>query len=183
MHKPLNLATLIILTVALCTTGCATKSRSFDAKGMYLSESGQLAAGYIHVDAIPEGTDSAVIHYTEDTALLSPSTKTHAIDIVLTGTNSVGSAGTIVSSICQAFVSVAPKIAEVNASAPKGVTALDVAQANAAKSAEVKRVAATAKGLKNESPTAETATAAAPSAAASGSTDAADCANGACVDK
>jgi len=114
------------LTVALCTTGCATKSRTFDAKGMYVSESGQLAVGYIHVDAIPEGTDSAVIHYTEDTALLSPSTKTHDIDIVLTGTNSVGSAGAIVKSICKAFVSVAPSIAKINAEAPKGITVLDV---------------------------------------------------------
>lgn len=176
------IATTITAALAAILAGCATKSRSFDAKGMYVSETGQLAVGYIHVDAIPEGTESAVVHYEEDVALLSPSTKTHAIDIILTGTNSVGSAGTIVSSICKAFVSVAPKIAEVNASAPKGVTALDVAQANAAKSAEVKRAAATAKGLKSESPAAEAATAAAPSAAASGSTDA-DCANGACVDK
>lgn len=151
-----------ILAAAFC--GCwSPKARSFDAGGLYLSETGQLAAGKIHVDAIPEGTESAVIHYTEDTALLSPSTKTHDIDVILTGTNSVYHASSIVASICNAFVAVAPKIAEVNANAPKGATALDVAQANAAKSAEVKRAAAIAKGLKSESPAAETATTVAPS--------------------
>ncbi len=120
---------LKIMTLAACAaamTGCATKSRSFDAKGMYVSESGQLAVGAIHVDAIPEGTDSAVVHYTEDTALLSPSTKTHDIDIILTGTNSVGSAKGIVKSICEAFVQVAPGIAKIEAEAPKGITVLDV---------------------------------------------------------
>jgi ribosomal protein S9 len=115
MHKLITLATLAVLTVALCTTGCATKSRTVDIRGMFVSESGQLAIGYAHVDAIPEGTDSAVIHYKEDTALLSPSTKTHAIDITLTGTNSVGSASAIVDKICKAFVAVAPSIAKTNA--------------------------------------------------------------------
>lgn len=123
---------IIVAALAAVAAGCATKSRSFDAKGMYVSDSGQLAVGYVHVDAIPDGVDSAIIHYTEDTALLSPSTKTHDIDIILTGTNSVGSAGGIVASICQAFVEVAPSIARVEADAPKGKTALDVAQANAA---------------------------------------------------
>lgn len=129
-----------ILAAAFC--GCwSPKARSFDASGIYVSETGQLAAGKIHVDAIPEGTESAVIHYTEDTALLSPSTKTHDIDVILTGTNSVGSASNIVSSICQAFVAVAPKIAEVNANAPKGVTVLDAATAQSKTAAEVKKTA------------------------------------------
>ncbi len=117
---------LIAAACSLILSGCATKSRSFDAKGMYVSESGQLAVGMVHVDAIPEGTDSAVIHYTEDTALLSPTTKTHDIDIILTGSNSVGSAKGIVKSICEAFVHVAPSIAKTEADAPKGITVLDV---------------------------------------------------------
>lgn len=115
-----------LFALAWCLTGCATKARSFEAKGMYISESGQLAVGKVHVDAIPEGTDSAVVHYTEDTALLSPSTKTHDIDIILTGSNSVGSANGIVKSICDAFVQVAPSIAKTEADAPKGITVLDV---------------------------------------------------------
>jgi len=118
-----------ILAAAFC--GCATKSRSVGIGGMWLSETGQLAVGKVRVDAIPEGSESAVIHYKEDTALLSPSKKTHDIDVILTGTNSVGSASNIVSSICQAFVAVAPKIAEVNANATEGVTVLDAAQAKA----------------------------------------------------
>ena len=122
---------LILAALAAIATGCATKSRSFDAKGMYVSESGQLAIGYVHVDAIPEGVDSAVIHYEEDVALLSPSTKTHDIDIILTGTNSVGSAEGVVREICKAFVQVAPGIAQTNASAAKCATSpIDLAKAN-----------------------------------------------------
>lgn len=96
--------------VAASIVGCATKSRSFDAKGMYASESGQVAIGKVHVDAIPEGTDSAVVHYSEDTAWISD-TKTHYIDVILTGTNSVTNASTIVDAICDAFVAVGKKAA------------------------------------------------------------------------
>ena len=60
--------------------------------------------------------DSAVIHYEEDVALLSPSTKTHDIDIILTGTNSVGSAEGVVREICKAFVQVAPVVSKSGAS-------------------------------------------------------------------
>lgn len=143
-----KLITTLALAAAFC--GCATKSRSVDIGGMWLSETGQLAVGKVRVDAIPEGSESAVIHYTEDTALLSPSKKTHDIDVILTGTNSVGSASNIVSSICQAFVAVAPKIAETNANAPKGVTVLDVAKANAAANAEVKKVKAASDDYEHE---------------------------------
>ena len=124
--KMKKLTMAIAAAAAIALAGCATKSRSFDAKGMYISDTGQLAVGVVHVDAIPDGTDSAVIHYTEDTALLSPTTKTHDIDIILTGTNSVGSAEGIVQSICDAFVQVAPSIAKTEAEAPKGITVLDV---------------------------------------------------------
>ena len=114
---------MIVAAVAAALCGCATKSRSFDAKGMYASESGQLAIGKIHVDAIPEGTDSAVVHYSEDTAWISDE-KTHYIDVILTGTNSVSNATDIVSSICQAFVAVggarAKKEAETDAKAAGG---------------------------------------------------------------
>ena len=111
-----QVAAIAALLAAALLAGCATKSRSFDAKGMYASESGQLAIGKIHVDAIPEGTDSAVVHYSEDTAWISD-TKTHAIDIILTGTNSVGSAEGIVEKICDAFIAVAPKVTKTEAEA------------------------------------------------------------------
>lgn len=100
-----------IIAAVVCAAflaGCAgPKSRSVDADGMFVSETGQLAIGRLHVDAIPEGTNSAVIHYSEDTPLLRPSMKTHDIDVILTGTNSVMSATNIVSSICEAFAKVA----------------------------------------------------------------------------
>ena len=99
---------IITATLVALLAGCAgPKSRSVDADGMFVSETGQLAIGRLHVDAIPEGTDSAVIHYSEDTPLLQPSMKTHDIDVILTGTNSVSSATNIVHSICEAFAKVA----------------------------------------------------------------------------
>lgn len=108
---------LIIVAAALMLAGCATKSRTTDIKGMFVSDSGQLAIGYVHVDAIPEGTESAVIHYKEDVALLSPSKPTHDIDITLTGTNAVSSAEGIVEKICDAFIAVAPSAPKTSAAA------------------------------------------------------------------
>lgn len=109
-----KIAMLAILAAAL--SGCGTtKSRVIDASGMYASETGQMAIGRVHVDAIPEGQSSAFVHYTEDTALLSPSTKLHDIDVILTGTNSVNNAAEIVASICDAFVAVAPGLAKTAA--------------------------------------------------------------------
>lgn len=87
--------------IAIC--GCATKTRSVDMDGMYASEAGTLAIGSIEVMAAPQGEETATIKYKEDTAWLSPSTKTHEIKIMLTGTNSVGSAKSIVKDICVAF--------------------------------------------------------------------------------
>lgn len=98
--KTLALATICATAIL---AGCATKTRSIDLAGMYASESGTLAIGRIEVQSSPEGVESAAIRYTEDTAWLSPSTKTHSIKILLTGTNAVGSAKGIVKSICSAF--------------------------------------------------------------------------------
>jgi hypothetical protein len=100
---------LIILSLGvLAICGCATKTRSVDMDGMYASEAGTLAIGSIEVMAAPVGEESATIKYEEDTAWLSPSTKTHEIKIMLTGTNSVGSAKSIVKDICAAFTAVHP---------------------------------------------------------------------------
>lgn len=103
--KTLALATIIAATAILA--GCATKTRSIDLAGMYASESGTVAIGKVEVQSSPEGVESAAIRYTEDTAWLSPSTKTHSIKILLTGTNAVQSATGIVSSICAAFTATA----------------------------------------------------------------------------
>lgn len=102
--KPFSIVTGCALLVAALLAGCATKTRSVDLDGMYVSEAGTLAIGSVEVMAAPQGEESASIRYAEDTAWLSPTTKTHAIKIMLTGTNSVMSAKRIVSDICAAFV-------------------------------------------------------------------------------
>lgn len=98
-----------IIIMGVCACGCTTKTRSIDLDGMYVSEAGTLAVGSIEVMAAPVGEETAAIRYAEDTAWLSPSTKTHEIKIMLTGTNSVKSAEGIVKDICGAFVSVGGK--------------------------------------------------------------------------
>ena len=135
------------VAAALATGGCGTtKSRSVEAQGMYVSETGQLAVGRVQVDAVPENVDSAIIHYAEDTALLSPSTKTHKIDVVLTGTNATANASSITEAICEAFVTVAPALAAADAAAPQGKTVLDTAEHHRAasktelKSSEVEKL-------------------------------------------
>ena len=110
-------------------TGCGTpgKLRDVELKGMYVNGyTEQLAIGMGRLTSIPGEREAFVAHYREDTAWLSPSTKTHELDLMIVGTNSTDSAADVVSSICQAFKDVAPTIAKINADAPKGITVLDV---------------------------------------------------------
>lgn len=118
-HTPVLDIILFAVGVALLAicTGCATKTRNIDLDGMYASEAGTLAVGSIEVMASPEGEESAAIRYAEDTAWLSPSTKTHEIKILLTGTNAVHSATSIVSNICAAFTATAPSLSPARTSA------------------------------------------------------------------
>ena len=102
--------------LAVCS-GCATKTRNIDLDGMYFTEAGSLAIGSIEVMASPVGEESAAIRYAEDTAWLSPSTKTHEIKILLTGTNAVAAADGIVSNICAAFTATAPQLSPARTSA------------------------------------------------------------------
>ena len=175
---------LIIVAIAAIVTGCATKSRTVDIKGMFVSESGQLAIGYAHVDAIPEGTESAVIHYKEDVALLSPSKKTHDIDVTLTGTNAVSSADGIVKSICEAFIAVAPSIAKTNAeSEAKGaMSPIDLAKANSDNKKAVAFVKNSTATAKSAAAAAQTAATAETASAAAESTAGTVCPNGTCLD-
>lgn len=99
-----------VFALAALLGGCTTRTRSVDLNGMYLSEAGTLAIGSVEVQAAPQGEETAAIRYTEDTAWLSPTTKTHEIRILMTGTNSVSSAETICASICDAFVKTAPVV-------------------------------------------------------------------------
>lgn len=101
-----------IFTAMVVLAGCATKTRNVELAGMYASESGTLAIGSVEVMSAPHGEESAFIKYDEDTAWLSPSTKTHDIKIMLTGTNSTEQASALVKHICEAFVAVKPSVAK-----------------------------------------------------------------------
>ncbi len=91
---------------AALVSGCKSdRVKSCEIDGMFIqSASGTLAIGSIDIMASPNGQESAVIKYAEDTAWLSPSTKTHEVKILLTGTNSMLKVDAIVESICRAFV-------------------------------------------------------------------------------
>ena len=124
---------IMIIAMAACAaammTGCNTpgKVRDIELKGMYVNGyAEQLAIGTGRLTSIPGEREAFAAHYREDTAWLSPSTKTHEMDLFIVGTNSTANATDVVKSICDAFKEVGPTIAKVNAEAPKGVTVLDV---------------------------------------------------------
>lgn len=139
MKKLMMMTTLAAIAAAI--TGCNTpsKMRDIELKGMYVNGySEQLAIGMGRLTSIPGEREALVTHYREDTAWLSPSTKTHEIDLMIVGTNSTAAAPDVVKSICDAFKEVGPQIAKINAEAPKGITVLDVIKpSDAAKLAKV----------------------------------------------
>lgn len=94
--------------------GCG-KSVDVEGKGMYANvNSGTVGIGDFEVVTYPEGVEGARIKYEEDTPWLSPGTKTHSFKIDIVGTNSCLQVSGIVSNICAAFISSAPKIAAIN---------------------------------------------------------------------
>ena len=120
---------MIAALAAAMMTGCGTpgKVRDIGLKGMYVNGySEQLAIGMGRLTSIPGEREAFAAHYREDTAWLSPSTKTHEMDLFIVGTNSTSSAADVVKSICDAFKEVGPTIAKVNAEAQNGITVLDV---------------------------------------------------------
>lgn len=130
MKKLLTVAAFAAMLISLAgLTGCGTpgKLRDVELKGMYVNGyTEQLAIGMGRITAIPGEREAFVAHYREDTAWLSPSTKTHELDIFMVGTNSTAAADEIVSALCGTYKEVAPSIAKINADAPKGITVLDV---------------------------------------------------------
>ena len=92
----------VICVISL--VGCSTKTRNLELDGMYVNETGTLAIGSADVMAAPVGEETATIRYEEDTSWLN-GIKTHEIKIMLTGTNSVASAHSIVKEICGSFTS------------------------------------------------------------------------------
>ena len=117
---------LMMIALAACVaaiTGCNSpaKVRDVDVKGMYVNGYTEvLAIGRGTVTSIPSDKEAFAAHYEEDTAWLSPSTKTHALDLFLVGTNTVENSADIVKSICQAFAEVAPTVSSNNAAVAKG---------------------------------------------------------------
>ena len=94
-----------LLIAGVVCAGCATKTRNVEIDGLFTqAEAGIVALGSVDVQASPVGEETALIKYEEDTAWLSPSTKTHAIRIQLTGSNCVRCVTGVVASICGAFV-------------------------------------------------------------------------------
>ena len=117
---------MMMIAIAVCAaamTGCtsAPKVRDVDVKGMYVNGYTEvLAIGRGTVTSIPSDKEAFAAHYEEDTAWLSPSTKTHALDLFLVGTNTVENSSQIVESICRAFAEVAPTVSSNNADVAKG---------------------------------------------------------------
>lgn len=142
MKKLMMLAALV--SMAALFTGCSTpkKVRDIELKGMYVNGYSEVVAiGAGRLTSIPGEREALAAHYEEDTAWLSPTTKTHKFDIFLVGTNSVENSKAIISSICKAFADVAPQIAATHAAKAGGTTALDVVKGGG----EVRKAAALAK--------------------------------------
>lgn len=134
----------LIFAFALVVSGCSTpkKVRDIELKGMYVNGYSEVVAiGAGRLTSIPGEREALAAHYEDDTAWLSPTTKTHKFDIFLVGTNSVENATEIISSICKAFSDVAPQVAATHAAKAGGTTALDVVKGGG----EVRKTAAAAK--------------------------------------
>lgn len=106
--KMLVLKIVCVAALVALMSGCGTpKSRKMSGKGMYTNtKTGFITIGEFSLVSAPDGEETSSVDYEEDTAWLSPSTKTHKIEILLTGPNSVAQAASIVESICTGFVNV-----------------------------------------------------------------------------
>lgn len=133
-----------LIATAYFLSGCSTpkKVRDIELKGMYVNGYSEVVAiGAGRLTSIPGEREALAAHYEEDTAWLSPSTKTHKFDIFLVGTNSVENSTEIISSICKAFSDVAPQVAATHAANAGGTSAFDVVKGGG----EVRKAVALAK--------------------------------------
>ena len=118
-----------LIATAYFVAGCTSpkKVRDIELKGMYVNGYSEVVAiGAGRLTSIPGEREALAAHYEEDTAWLSPTTKTHKFDIFLVGTNSVENSTEIISSICKAFSDVAPQVAATHAANAGGTSAFDV---------------------------------------------------------
>ena len=163
-----------LLAIGCVLSGCSTpkKVRDIELKGMYVNGYSEVVAiGAGRLTSIPGEREALAAHYEEDTAWLSPSTKTHKFDIFLVGTNSVENSTEIISSICKAFANVAPQVAATHAANAGGTSAFDVVKGGG----EVRKEVALAKQEVEK-------TKASKAEAPSGVSPEAGCANGECQD-
>lgn len=109
----------LLFIVAGCAVfgGCTTadKTRHIDVSGAYANG---MAFGSVEVQTASDESESAMVSYKDSVAWFSDA-KEHDIRILLTGTNSVQSAGNIVSNICAAFVATAPVLTDASGKACK----------------------------------------------------------------
>ena len=184
-----------LIAAAYFVAGCTSpkKVRDIELKGMYVNGYSEVVAiGQGRLTSIPGEREALAAHYAEDTAWLSPSTKTHKFDIFLVGTNSVENSTEIISSICKAFSDVAPQVAATHAANAGGTSAFDVIKGGG----EVRKAVALAKqevekikAAKAEAPGEKAKSAVESGGVKSGGVDsstpnsptAADCADGSCT--
>lgn len=100
-----------ILLALFALAGCGGKAHHIDLAGAYANQAGTLAIGSIEIQSAPGEIESAMISY-EDSASWFSDIKEHRIRILITGTNSVHSAPSIVSNICETFIATAPVLKE-----------------------------------------------------------------------
>lgn len=97
-----------IYCAAIFLAGCTSVPRAKDVnlRGMYANLASEtVAIGSAKITLLPDSIDSFIAHYTEDTAWLNSSVKTHSLDIYMTGTNSTSNAQGVIDAVCKAFAS------------------------------------------------------------------------------
>ena len=122
--------------LAFMMTGCGTPPKVVDAEaaGMYVNAyTESLAIGEGSITTIPSDREAFAGHYDEDTAWLSPSTKTHKFDVFIVGSNATSQASSVVKDICKAFGIVAPTLSS-NETKNAGITVFDLFKAKKASS-------------------------------------------------
>lgn len=175
---------LIIIAVAVAAlAGCKhpAKLRDIGLKGMYVNGYSEVVAiGSGRLTSIPGEREALAAHYSEDTAWLSPATKTHVIDIFLVGTNTVANSKDIISSICNAFATVAPTVSSNNTAVAKGgATAYDLMKS----SGEVRKAVDLAKTAAAQAVATAKASSATTASPDSQTEACGDCAAGNCTDQ
>lgn len=173
-----------LFAAAYFVAGCTSpkKVRDIELKGMYVNGYSEVVAiGQGRLTSIPGEREALAAHYEEDTAWLSPSTKTHKFDIFLVGTNSVENSKGIIDSICKAFSDVAPQVAATHAANVGGTSAFDVIKGGGEVRKTVQLAKQEVEKIKASKAEAPSGKAEAPSGGEPLQGEA-DCANGKCQD-